>query len=90
MNGLWHDKGLEMVELPGFCDTCGAIFPSPFAFENARNITFSNVEVGPCPNCGGTGHIPDGVYDFFGNTIQLLSGPGRTEAELRRLATILE
>ena len=35
------------------------------------------------------GHIPDGVYNFIGNTIELLSGPSRTRLELERLAEIL-
>jgi uncharacterized protein YecA (UPF0149 family) len=36
------------------------------------------------------GHIPDGVYNFIDNTIQLLSGPTRTINELKRLAEILK
>jgi len=35
------------------------------------------------------GHIPDGVYNFIGNCIELLSGPSRTVSELERLAGIL-
>lgn len=36
------------------------------------------------------GHIPDGVYNFIGNTIELLSGPARTISELERLAQVLK
>jgi len=53
------------------------------------HTTFSNCSSGPCPTCGGMGHIPDGVYNFIGNTIELLSGPSRTRLELERLAEIL-
>lgn len=36
------------------------------------------------------GHVPDGVYNFIGNTIELLNGPLRVVAELQRLADILK
>jgi hypothetical protein len=57
--------------------------------ENSIDIGFSNCSAGPCPTCGGVGHIPDGVYNFIGDTIELLSCPQRTVAELKRLALIL-
>lgn len=75
--------------MPAVCDSCGTIFPSGFEVENAYHTTFSNCGSGPCPTCGSMGHIPDGVYNFIGNTIELLSGPSRTRSELHRLATIL-
>lgn len=77
------------MRVPAVCDNCGTIFPSGFEANNSTNITFSGCTSGPCPACGGMGHIPDGVYNFIGNTIELLSGPGRTVSELQRLAAIL-
>jgi putative acetyltransferase len=35
------------------------------------------------------GHIPDGVFNFVGNTIEILSAPRRTIDELSRLARVL-
>lgn len=35
------------------------------------------------------GHIPDGVYNFIGNTIEFLSGPKRSINELEQLAALL-
>jgi uncharacterized protein YecA (UPF0149 family) len=35
------------------------------------------------------GHVPDGVFNFVGNTIEILSAPKRTVDELSRLAEIL-
>jgi uncharacterized protein YecA (UPF0149 family) len=35
------------------------------------------------------GHVPDGVFNFVGNTIEILSAPQRTVNELSRLAKIL-
>lgn len=78
------------LRVPAVCDNCGAIFPSSFEVENSTNISFSGCGSGPCPACGGKGHIPDGVYNFIGNTIELLSGPSRTVAELERLASIIK
>ena len=78
------------MRVPAVCDNCGVIFPSGFEANNSTNITFSGCGAGPCPACGGMGHIPDGVYNFIGNTIELLSGPARTVAELQRLAAILK
>jgi len=78
-----------MPSVPAFCDTCGTVFNSGFFVENATNITFKGNRSGPCPNCGGMGHIPDGVFNFIGNTIEILSAPERTVAELTRFAEIL-
>ena len=77
------------MRVPAVCDNCGAIFPSTFEVSNSTDISFSGCGSGPCPACGGQGHIPDGVYNFIGNTIELLSGPKRSVSELQRLALIL-
>ncbi len=78
------------MKVPAICDNCDSIFPSLFNFYNSNNISFTGCQAGPCPNCGGTGHIPDGIYNFIGNTIELLSGPQRSVIELKKLASILE
>ena len=77
------------MKVPAVCDNCGTIFPSGFDLNNSINVTFIGCTAGPCPICGSTGHIPDGIYNFIENTIELLSGPSRTVAELQRLASIL-
>lgn len=78
-----------MPSVPAFCDTCSTVLNSGIFVENATNITFTGNQSGPCPNCGGMGHIPDGVFNFIGNTIEILSAPERTIAELTQLANIL-
>lgn len=78
------------MRVPAVCDNCGTIFPSGFEVSNSTNISFSGGGAGPCPVCGGMGHIPDGVYNFLGNTIEFLSGPSRSIVELERLAALLE
>ena len=79
-----------MPILPAFCDTCGTAFNSGIFVENSTNISFSGNRSGPCPQCGGTGHVPDGVFNFIGNTIEILSAPERTITELLSLARILK
>ena len=77
------------MDVPAFCDTCGAVFRSGIVVQNSTNITFVGNRAGPCPICGGMGHIPDGVFNFVGDTIEILSAPRRTVDELSRLAKIL-
>lgn len=79
-----------MPSVPAFCDTCGTVFNSGFFVENSMNISFSGNRSGPCPRCGGMGHVPDGVFNFIGNTIEILSAPERTVAELTHLSRILD
>lgn len=54
------------------------------------NVSFAGNRSGPCPNCGGMGHVPDGVFNFIGNTIEILSAPERTISELLGLVEILK
>jgi hypothetical protein len=77
------------LDIPAFCDTCGAVFRSGIVAENATNLTLVGNRAGPCPVCRGMGHIPDGVFNFVGSTIEILSAPQRTIDELSRLAKIL-
>lgn len=79
-----------MPIVPAFCDTCGTAFNSGILVENSMNISFAGNMSGPCPSCGGMGHVPDGVFNFIGNTIEILSAPGRTVSELLGFAEILK
>lgn len=59
---------------PAVCDNCGTVFPSGFAFgPGTSNIRMIGNKSGPCPNCGGMGSIPDGVYDTLGDTLNIVS-----------------
>jgi hypothetical protein len=78
------------LRVPAVCDNCGTLFPSRIEAVNSTNVSFYGCGASPCPSCGGNGHIPDGVYNFIGNTIELLSGPARTISELEHLAIILK
>jgi hypothetical protein len=80
-----------VANVPIVCDTCGTLFvmPNIIGGSGAATITFKGSGAGPCPNCGGMGHIPDGVYRFVGDTIELLRAPERTVSELQRLTEVL-
>lgn len=83
-------RGGSLFEPSSICDKCGSFFPSGIEATNSTNITLSGCTSGPCPACGGMGHIPNGLYNFIGNTIELLSGPSRTVSELERLAVVIK
>ncbi len=80
----------NMATLPAFCEQCHAAFPSPFQFTAASAVTFRKVEVDRCRKCGGRAWVPDGIYNFAGETIEVLSAPQRTIEELRRLEELLK
>ncbi|MGD6871096.1 SEC-C metal-binding domain-containing protein [Sutcliffiella horikoshii] len=77
-----------MPYIPAVCDFCGTMFASGIYVENSQ-VSFSGNKAGPCPNCGKSGHIPDGVFNFIGNAIQILNAPDRTIFELERFSDIL-
>lgn len=77
-----------MPMIQAFCDICGTMFPSGIFVENST-ISLSGNRAGPCPKCGGMGHIPDGIFQIIGNTIEVLSAPQRTLQELKRFAEVI-
>lgn len=64
------------MNLPAICNKCGCIFESGFALGFGSTMTISNCNSGPCPRCGGSGNIPNGVYKFINNTVQLITSSG--------------
>lgn len=79
------------MRVPAICNTCGSLFPSGFNLQpGATDAAFVGCDAGPCPNCGGDGSIPDGIYNLIGNTIRILSQSSQTTAQLQRLAAILK
>ena len=76
------------MRIPAFCDNCGAVFPSGFSVSDSTNVSFSGSKSGPCPVCASMGHVPDGVFNVIGDSLQILSAPQRTVAELSLLSQI--
>ena len=79
-----------MPVIPAICDNCGTLFDSGFHFENARNVKLSGNKASPCPNCGGIGSVPDGLYNFLDGSIELITGPKKTVNNLSRLANYIK
>jgi hypothetical protein len=68
------------------CEACGAVFPSGFNIEGGSATMVGN-KAGPCPRCGEMGLIPDGIYEFAGETLRIISAWDRDR--LDRLADAL-
>ncbi|MBV9388599.1 MAG: hypothetical protein JOZ78_19425 [Chroococcidiopsidaceae cyanobacterium CP_BM_ER_R8_30] len=79
-----------VLNIPAICNRCNNFFPGDSISENSTNVTFEDKIAGPCPRCGGSGRVPDGVYNFFERTIELVQGPKSTVADLKRLAEKLQ
>jgi hypothetical protein len=78
-----------MPDVPAICRTCGAVFGSGIFAENSRDITFTGCTAGPCPRCGDTGEIPDGVYDFVGDAVRVVAASDYSRERLERIAAIV-
>jgi Predicted metal-binding protein related to the C-terminal domain of SecA len=76
-----------MIDLPVFCNSCGAIFPSGIVVENLTD-KIDDIS-GSCPLCGEFGQVPSAIFNFIGHTIKLLTGPDKTIDELNKLSVIL-
>jgi hypothetical protein len=80
-----------MALIPVFCDNpaCGTVWAttSLIGGSGAADITMTGNKVGPCPNCGGMGSVPDGVYNLVNDTLQVVTtAAGELSAEaLQRL-----
>ncbi|MCS3956331.1 hypothetical protein [Salinibacter ruber] len=79
-----------MPEIPAFCQECGAVFGSGIVIDDATNVTLAGNSAGPCPECSGTGHIPDGVFNFVDEAVEVLSAPEHSSEQLRRLVALIE
>lgn len=44
---------------------------------------------GPCPNCGGFGRIPDGLYRYANSVVEFLRGPQESLIALRKVEALL-
>ena len=70
------------MRLPALCDNCGAIFPSGFEVGNSEAIYFEGNRE-QCPVCGEFAHIPDGLFNFTNNVVEIVQAPDRTEEDLK-------
>jgi len=60
--------------MPVVCEACGRLWFASNIFGGSAIITLKDVGVGGCPDCGGMGRIPDGVYHLAEDSVRVLSG----------------
>lgn len=77
-----------MADIPAQCDNCGTWFRSGFGFTGSAS--FSRVSVGPCPNCRGSGRIPDGLYRVAAGSIEFIRHATTDVTEFEKLRRLLE
>lgn len=79
-----------MADLPVICDDCGRLFRATNVIGGSdATITMKNVAVGPCPYCRGTGHIPNGVYQLWNDTIRAVWSSHPSVEDLRVLGRLV-
>jgi len=71
---------------------CGAIFEfnSLIGGPGSANIRMINSKVGPCPNCGKMGVVPDGEYEYKNFLYSFVNGPKESIEVLTKIKLILE
>lgn len=81
-----------MTPVPVVCDDCHQLWitESLFGVEGggAVKVTLENTTVKPCPYCGGTGRVPDGVYELRNNAAHYFGD--LNAVELRTLLEIVK
>ncbi len=82
-----------MNRVIAYCENknCGAIFeiPNLIGGPGSAQIEFTNTRLGPCPNCGSIGLVPDGVYKYFNQAISFVRGPKESVDKLIQLKELL-
>lgn len=49
----------------------------------------SGNSAGPCPKCGGTGDVPDGIYTAFDDVVSFLAASDEAEAKMQSVIDVL-
>lgn len=80
-----------MAEILAMCDTCDTVWGVRGFIGGAPDtdmrVDFQNVGMKPCPNCGGSGSVPDGEYRLVGDVLSLARG--YSVDQLSRLVELL-
>jgi hypothetical protein len=78
-----------MPDMPAVCDNCGIVFPSGiYASDGATAIALEG-NSSQCPVCGHWARVPDGIFNFLNNTIEVVQAPDQTIDDLSRFGAIL-
>lgn len=74
-----------MSKLTAMCPRCGSVDATGVVGGTAT--TFKDVGT-RCPRCGGKALIPNGTYDFVGDTVAAFRAPGVTREKIERFREI--
>jgi hypothetical protein len=70
---------------------CGTLWAAPNVIGgDATNVQFLRVQVGPCPQCGGMGTVPDGVYSLVDDTIRAVGSIGPAGPSREALQSLID
>jgi len=72
-----------MPAIPSYCNKCKIVYNSGIFIGGGIAELYGNTST--CPVCGSTNRIPDGLYNFIDNTINLVNSPYLTLGSLRRI-----
>lgn len=78
-----------MPYLPAFCGHCGLAFKSDFEVRDITECGFIDCTC-TCPRCRKMARIPSGIYNTFGETVELLLGPDSSVEQLIRLRLAIQ
>lgn len=77
-----------MSDIPAFCENCNLFFSSGFNFENST-VSLSGNKA-QCPSCHRMASIPDGVFKFINDTIEIIKAPDITFSKLDTYKKLIE
>jgi len=77
-----------MARVPAICPDCKTVVPSKINIRS-KNDVIEGCTAGPCPKCGATVVILDGVYSAVDDALQVLVGSQSIDL-LRQLRDILQ
>ncbi|MEM5541059.1 SEC-C metal-binding domain-containing protein [Olleya sp. AS48] len=82
-----------MSGIIAFCENnnCGAVFEvsNLVGGKGSMTMKFTNTRLGPCPNCGSGGLVPDGVYEYFNEVVSFVRGPKSSVEKLLELKELI-
>lgn len=78
------------MNIPAICNKCRTIFASGIALKGSCTVITTGCTAGPCPNCGDIGTIPDRIYNYISDTIDVLSSSEYSRKEIQNVVNILK
>lgn len=81
-----------MPVLPVVCHQCEKVWvpeTGGVRISSVSSATIMDVKISPCPHCGGTGSVPDGVYHSIEGSVRYLLQSDLTKSQLKEIAQAL-